>query len=381
MSAVSGQLRFDVLARDGGARLGRLWLERGTVETPVFMPVGTYGTVKAMMPEELEGLGAEIVLANTFHLMLRPGPEIVALHRDRLHGFMGWPRPILTDSGGFQVFSLAQLRRIDEDGVRFRSPVDGASLHMRPEDAMEMQRALGSDIAMAFDDCTAYPASEQQARESMQRSMRWALRSHDHYYREPAPGHLFAIVQGGMFPELRRQSIQLLAEREFQGYAVGGLAVGESEAERLQVLDVVTPLLPAQRPRYLMGVGYPQDIVAAVARGIDMFDCVMPTRHARNGHLFTSEGVINIRNAAHQRDTGPVDPACGCATCRRYSRAYLRHLDRCKEILGVRLATLHNLHFYLQLMREIRRAIAERRFAALAARIMALPRRLAEPVA
>src|SRR5579864_1001595 len=356
MSAASRQLRFDVLARDGGARLGRLWLERGTVETPVFMPVGTYGTVKAMMPEELEGLGAEIVLANTFHLMLRPGPEIVALHRDRLHGFMGWPRPILTDSGGFQVFSLAQLRRIDEDGVHFRSPVDGASLHMRPEDAMDVQRALGSDIAMAFDDCTAYPASEQQARESMQRSMRWALRSHDHYYRDPAPGHLFGIVQGGMFPELRRESIRLLAEREFQGYAVGGLAVGESEPERLQVLDTVTPLLPAQRPRYLMGVGYPQDIVAAVARGVDMFDCVMPTRHARNGHLFTSEGIINIRNAVHQRDTGPVDPACGCATCRRYSRAYLRHLDRCKEILGVRLATLHNLHFYLELMRQIRSA-------------------------
>ncbi len=381
MSTAHRQLRFDLLASDGGARLGRLWLERGPVETPVFMPVGTYGTVKAMTPEELEGLGAEIVLANTFHLMLRPGPEIVALHRDGLHGFMGWQRPILTDSGGFQVFSLAQLRRIDEDGVRFRSPVDGASLHVRPEDAMEVQRALGSDIAMAFDDCTAYPASEQQARESMQRSMRWALRSHDHYYRQLAPGHLFAIVQGGMFTELRRQSIELLSEREFQGYAVGGLAVGESEAERLQVLDAVTPQLPAQRPRYLMGVGYPQDIVAAVARGIDMFDCVMPTRHARNGHLFTSEGVINIRNAVHQRDTGPVDPACHCSTCRRYSRAYLRHLDRCNEILGVRLATLHNLHFYLQLMREIRRAIADGRFAALAARIMALPRRLAEPVA
>ena len=374
--------RFELLSQDGAARLGRLTLPHGSVDTPAFMPVGTYGTVKAMTPEELEGLGAQIVLGNTFHLMLRPGSEIIALHRDGLHGFMGWNRPILTDSGGFQVFSLASLRRIDEDGVSFRSPVDGANVRMRPEDAMDVQRALASDIAMAFDDCTAYPASEQQARESMQRSMRWALRSHDHYYRAPsAPGHLFGIVQGGMYEHLRLESIEALSAREFAGYAIGGLAVGEPEQERLRVLELVAPRLPALRPRYLMGVGYPHDIVAAVARGVDMFDCVMPTRHARNGHLFTSAGIINIRNAAHQRDTGPIDPACSCSTCSRYSRAYLRHLDRCNEILGVRLATLHNLHFYLQLMRQIRAAIAAGQFAPFAAGILALPRRDGTPVA
>ncbi len=382
MSAADSGLQFEVLARDGAARTGRLRLPHGVVETPVFMPVGTYGTVKGMAPEELEGLGTQILLGNTFHLMLRPGADIVGLHRDGLHGFMGWQRPILTDSGGFQVFSLAQLRQIDEDGVRFRSPVDGAAVHMRPEDAMEVQRALGSDIAMAFDDCTAYPASEDQARESMQRSMRWAMRSYDHYYRDAqAPGNLFAIVQGGMYESLRRESLDALAQRDFPGYAVGGLAVGESEDERLRVLQAVAPQLPPDRPRYLMGVGYPHDIVAAVACGIDMFDCVMPTRHARNGHLFTAAGIINIRNAVHARDTGPIDPACGCSTCARYSRAYLRHLDSCKEILGVRLATLHNLHFYLQLMREIRGAIAAGCFAALAARILATPRRFTVPVA
>ena len=379
-------LGFELLARDGAARLGRLTLPHGSVDTPAFMPVGTYGTVKAMTPEELEGLGAQIVLGNTFHLMLRPGADIVGLHRDGLHGFMGWDRPILTDSGGFQVFSLASLRRIDEDGVSFRSPVDGAPVRMRPEDAMDIQRALASDIAMAFDDCTAYPATEQRARESMQRSMRWALRSHDHYYRDAPriaapPGHLFGIVQGGMFEHLRLESLEALSQREFAGYAIGGLAVGEPEAERLQVLDFVSPRLPQLRPRYLMGVGYPQDIVAAVARGVDMFDCVMPTRHARNGHLFTSDGIINIRNAVHQRDTGPIDAACGCSTCRRYSRAYLRHLDRCNEVLGVRLATLHNLYFYLELMRRIRTAIAARQFAQFAAGILALPRRPGTPVA
>jgi queuine tRNA-ribosyltransferase len=379
-------LRFEVIAQDGAARLARLTLPHGSVDTPAFMPVGTYGAVKGMMPEELEGLGAQIVLGNTFHLMLRPGPEIIGLHRDGLHGFMGWPRPILTDSGGFQVFSLTSLRRIDEDGVSFRSPVDGASVRMRPEDAMDVQRALASDIAMAFDDCTAYPATLAQARESMQRSMRWALRSHDRYYRgpaggEPPPGHLFGIVQGGMFEDLRLESIETLSPREFAGYAIGGLAVGEPEEERLRVLDFVTPRLPAQRPRYLMGVGYPHDIVAAVARGVDLFDCVMPTRHARNGHLFTAAGIINIRNAVHQRDTGPIDPACSCSTCRRYSRAYLRHLDRCNEILGVRLATLHNLHFYLELMRRIRAAIAAGRFAQFAAGIIAQPRRPGTPVA
>jgi len=382
MSTIAPHAHFEVLAQDGAARLGRLRLAHGSVETPVFMPVGTYGTVKAMAPEELESLGARIVLANTFHLMLRPGAEIVALHRDGLHGFMGWPRPILTDSGGFQLFSLAPLRQIDEDGVRLRSPVDGAPLYLRPEDAMDVQRALRSDIAMAFDECTAYPVSLSQARESMQRSMRWALRSYDHYYRDgAAPGQLFAIVQGGMYEELRLESLEALSQREFPGYAVGGLAVGEPQAERVRVLEALGPHLPADRPRYLMGVGYPHDIIEAVACGIDMFDCVMPTRHARNGHLFTSQGIINIRNAVHQRATGPIDPACDCAACRQYSRAYLHHLDHCKEILGVRLATVHNLHFYLELMRSIREAIAQGQFAALAQRILATPRRLAVPVA
>jgi queuine tRNA-ribosyltransferase len=389
-------MSFEVHARDGAARLGRLTLPHGSVDTPAFMPVGTYGTVKAMTPEELEALGAQIVLGNTFHLMLRPGPQIIGLHRDGLHGFMGWSKPILTDSGGFQVFSLASLRRIDEDGVSFRSPVDGASVRMRPEDAMDVQRVLGSDIAMAFDDCTAYPATEQQARESMQRSMRWALRSYDHYYREPPGrdppgrdppgrdpprGHLFGIVQGGMYEDLRLESLAALSQREFAGYAIGGLAVGEPEEERLRILECVTPRLPLLQPRYLMGVGYPHDIVAAVAHGVDLFDCVMPTRHARNGHLFTSAGIINIRNAVHQADTGPIDPACSCSTCSRYSRAYLRHLDRCNEILGLRLATLHNLHFYLQLMRQIRAAIAAGQFAQFAAGIMGLPRRPGTPVA
>lgn len=373
---------FLVGARDGEARLARLVLPHGVVETPAFMPVGTYGTVKAMTPQELEALGAQVILGNTFHLLLRPGPEIIGLHPDGLHGFMGWRHPILTDSGGFQVFSLAQLRRIDEDGVSFRSPVDGAALRMRPEDAMDMQRVLRSDVAMAFDDCTAYPASEGQAAESMRRSMRWALRSFDHYYRDGmAPGHLFGIVQGGMYPNLRLESIEALSRRGFAGLAIGGLAVGEPEEARLAVLDAVLPHLPQERPRYLMGVGYPHDIVAAVLRGVDLFDCVMPTRHARNGHLFTSEGVINIRNAVHQRDIGPIDPECSCSTCAHYSRAYLRHLDRCNEILGVRLATLHNLHFYLTLMRRIRAAIAAGTLSQLAASLTALPRRAGGAVA
>ncbi len=372
---------FELLASDGGARRGRLRLAHGVVETPVFMPVGTYGTVKAMTPLELEALGADIVLGNTFHLMLRPGAEIVALHRDGLHGFMGWQRPILTDSGGFQVFSLATLRKINEQGVRFRSPVDGAEISMGPEEAMDVQRALHSDIAMAFDDCTAWPATHAQASESMERSMRWAERSFRHYYRDAPPGSLFGIVQGGMYTDLRMESLQALSRQDWPGLAIGGLAVGEPEPERLRVLDELLPQMPADRPRYLMGVGYPQDIVNAVQRGVDMFDCVMPTRHARNGHLFTSEGIINIRNAVHERDTGPLDPACSCSTCRNYSRAYLRHLDRCNEILGVRLGTLHNLHYYLDLMRRIREAIESGRFRQLASEILAIPRRASGPVA
>jgi queuine tRNA-ribosyltransferase len=305
--------------------------------------------------------------------MLRPGPEVVALHRDGLHGFMNWQRPILTDSGGFQVFSLASLRKIDEQGVRFQSPVDGSPVFMRPEDAMDVQWALGSDIAMAFDECTPYPATEKQARDSMERSMRWARRSFEHYYRDQPPGSLFGIVQGGMYEHLRSASLEELSRLDWPGYAIGGLAVGEPEADRLRMLEHLGPLLPVDKPRYLMGVGYPADIIQAVRRGIDMFDCVMPTRHARNGHLFTSEGVINIRNAVHERDTGPVDPNCSCGTCRNYSRAYLRHLDRCKEVLGVRLTSLHNLHYYLELMRRIREAIAAGTLDRLSAEIMAIP--------
>jgi queuine tRNA-ribosyltransferase len=324
------------------------------------MPVGTYGTVKAMTPEELTGIGAQIILGNTFHLLLRPGPAVVDAHGG-LHGFMHWQRPILTDSGGFQVFSLKSLRRISEEGVRFRSPVDGAEVRLTPEDSMDMQLALRSDIAMALDDCTEHPATEAEARASMERSMRWAQRSHAHYYRAdgaPAPGGLFGIVQGGMYLSLRLASLEALLRLPWPGLAVGGLAVGEPEEERLRVLETLMPHMPAERPRYLMGVGRPEDIVAAVLRGIDLFDCVMPTRHARNGHLFTSTGVINIRNSAYQADLGPVDAACDCYTCAHYSRAYLRHLDRCNEILGSRLNTIHNLHFYMRLMEQLRGAIS-----------------------
>ena len=361
-------LRYELLATDGAARRGRVHARHGSIETPAFMPVGTYGTVKAMTAEELEGLGAEIVLGNTFHLMLRPGADVIA-ELGGLHRFMHWSRPILTDSGGFQVFSLAKLRKISEEGVKFRSPIDGSEVRLTPEDSMDVQRALGSDIAMMFDDCTAWPATETQARASMERSMRWARRCHDHYYRdgrEAAPGDLFGIVQGGMYPQLRRESLDALMAIDPPGLAVGGLAVGEPELERLRVLEELVPHMPTDRPRYLMGVGRPEDIVAAVLRGIDMFDCVMPTRHARNGHLFTCTGVINIRNAVHQRDPGPIDPECSCYTCRNYSRAYLRHLDRCKEILGSRLNTIHNLHFYLELMRQLREAISQGRVAAFA---------------
>lgn len=361
---------FEVVANDGAARLGRLTLSHGVVETPAFMPVGTYGTVKAMTPEDLTGLGAQIVLGNTFHLMLRPGPGIIADHGG-LHGFMHWQRPILTDSGGFQVFSLAKLRRITEDGVRFRSPIDGSEVQLTPERSMDVQRALGSDIAMAFDDCTAYPCTHAAARDSMERSMRWAARCKASYYREAPPGVLFGIVQGGMYGDLRSASLQSLLELGLPGLAIGGLAVGEPEAERLAVLDALVPQMPADRPRYLMGVGRPEDIVQAVLRGVDMFDCVMPTRHARNGHLFTATGAINIRNAAHQRDLGPVDATCACYTCRNYSRAYLRHLDRCNEILGSRLNTIHNLHFYLDLMRRLRAAIAAGNLAGFSAAFFA----------
>ena len=364
-------LGFELLATDGAARRGRVRAVHGSFDTPAFMPVGTYGTVKAMTPEELESLGAQIVLGNTFHLMLRPGAETVA-ELGGLHRFMHWSRPILTDSGGFQVFSLAQLRKITEEGVRFRSPIDGSAVRLTPEDSMQVQRLLGSDIAMMFDDCTAWPATHEAAEASMERSMRWAARCRDHYHASPPPGALFGIVQGGMYPDLRQRSLEALLEVDaalpgsVAGLAIGGLAVGEPEPERLAVLEALVPRMPVERPRYLMGVGRPEDIVAAVLRGVDMFDCVMPTRHARNGHLFTATGVINIRNAVHQKAPGPIDPECGCYTCRNYSRAYLRHLDRCNEILGSRLNTIHNLHFYLALMRDLRAAIETGSLAAFA---------------
>jgi queuine tRNA-ribosyltransferase len=345
------------------ARCGRLALARGEVETPAFMPVGTYGTVKAMTPEELESVGARIILGNTFHLMLRPGTEVVA-HHGGLHGFMHWQRPILTDSGGFQVYSLADLRKVTEEGVRFRSPVDGAEVFLTPERSMEVQAALASDIAMVFDECTPYPATEQQARKSMELSLRWSARSRAAYDALPGPGTLFGIVQGGMHPALRRASLDGLEQIGFEGLAIGGLSVGEPEEERNRVLEELVPQMPWAKPRYLMGVGRPEDIVEAVRRGVDLFDCVIPTRHARNGHLFTRTGVVNIRNACHADDTRPLEEGCDCYTCRNYSRAYLRHLDRCGEILGSRLNTIHNLRYYLRLMEGLRAAISEGRLGA-----------------
>jgi len=374
---------FTVTAREGAARAGTLATAHGVIDTPAFMPVGTYGTVKAMTPEELTGLGAQIVLGNTFHLLLRPGPAVIGAHGG-LHRFMHWDRPILTDSGGFQVFSLESLRRIDEEGVRFRSPLDGREVRLTPEDSMDMQHTLRSDIAMALDDCTPHPATEREARESMERSMRWAARSHAHYHRAaaaPPPGGLFGIVQGGMHVPLRLASLESLLRLDWPGLAVGGLAVGESEEERLAVLEGLVPHMPADRPRYLMGVGRPEDIVAAVLRGIDLFDCVIPTRHARNGHLFTAHGVINIRNSVHQQDLSPVDATCACYTCRHYTRAYLRHLDRCNEILGSRLNTIHNLHFYLEMMRSLRAALAAGVFASWAQRFLDARRGPGDPVA
>ncbi|MSQ97917.1 MAG: tRNA guanosine(34) transglycosylase Tgt [Xanthomonadales bacterium] len=347
-------MEFQLSHVAGKARRGQLRFKRGTVETPAFMPVGTYGTVKAMTPEEVAWTGAEILLGNTFHLMLRPGADVIEAHGG-LHGFMHWDKPILTDSGGFQVWSLAERRKISEAGVSFASPVDGATVFMGPEESMAVQRSLGSDIVMIFDECTPFPASLDQARTSMELSLRWAERSKRAHQGNPSA--LFGIVQGGMHENLRLESAAELARMGFDGYAIGGLAVGEPEEERHHVLDFILPELPHNRPRYLMGVGRPEDIIAGVIRGVDMFDCVMPTRNARNGHLFTSRGVLRIRNARYEKDTRPVDPACACTTCQNYSRAYLRHLDRCNEILGARLMTMHNLFFYQQLMQGLRAAI------------------------
>jgi queuine tRNA-ribosyltransferase len=344
-------MNFKILKKDGKARRGMLELAHGGVDTPAFMPVGTYGTVKAMSPEEVAALGAQIVLGNTFHLWLRPGLEVIAKH-DGLHRFMHWNGPILTDSGGFQVFSLNELRKISEEGVRFASPINGDKLFLTPEESMRIQTALNSDIAMVFDECLAYPATEQQAAESMRLSMRWAARSRKAWTSENA---LFGIVQGGVYPHLRAESVDKLLEIGFDGYAIGGLAVGEPAEERSRILD--STRMPEQRPRYLMGVGTPEDIIEAVGAGIDMFDCVLPTRNARNGWLFTRHGDIRIRNARFRDDTAPLDADCACYTCRNFTRAYLYHLDKAKEILGARLNTLHNLHYYQELMRELRAAI------------------------
>lgn len=348
-------MKFELITTDGNARRGRMLFERGVVETPAFMPVGTYGTVKGMTPEELEATGAQICLGNTFHLMLRPGTEIIRQHGD-LHDFMHWQKPILTDSGGFQVFSLGELRKITEEGVKFRSPLNGERIMLTPEKSMEVQRALGSDIVMIFDECTPYPATEQQARKSMELSLRWAKRSKDAHGDNPSA--LFGIIQGGMYPDLRDQSLQQLEQIGFDGYAIGGLSVGEPKTEMIKILNHTTGQMPQHKPRYLMGVGKPEDIVEAVRRGIDMFDCVMPTRNARNGHLFVNNGVVKIRNSKYKDDISPLDAECDCYTCKNYSRSYLHHLDKCNEILGARLNTIHNLHHYQKLMQGLRDAIA-----------------------
>jgi len=365
---------FHVYATDGPARRGTLRLNHGTVETPIFMPVGTYGTVKAMTPHELADDGAQIVLGNTFHLWLRPGLDVIGKHGG-LHRFMGWSRPILTDSGGFQVFSLGALRKISEDGVAFASPVNGDRLFLTPEESMRIQRVLNSDIAMIFDECTPYrigdgpaarPATEREAADSMRLSLRWARRSRDAFNQQENPNALFGIVQGGMFEHLRDESAEGLADIGFDGYAIGGLSVGEPKPEMLRVLRHVAPRLPRDQPRYLMGVGTPEDLLDGIAAGIDMFDCVMPTRNARNGWLFTRHGDIKIRNSRYRDDTRPLDLACTCYTCTNFTRAYLHHLQRVNEILGARLNTIHNLHYYLDLMRQARAAIETGTFAAFA---------------
>ncbi|SPA26607.1 Queuine tRNA-ribosyltransferase, tRNA-guanine transglycosylase [Cupriavidus taiwanensis] len=360
-------LNFELITTDGNARRGRVTLNHGVVETPIFMPVGTYGSVKAMSPLELNEIGAQIILGNTFHLWLRPGLDVVNAH-DGLHRFIGWDKPILTDSGGFQVFSLGDLRKITEDGVTFASPVNGDKLFLSPEISMQIQRTLNSDIVMQFDECTPYeidgrPATHEEAAKSMRMSLRWARRSRDEFERLANPNALFGIVQGGMYEDLRDESLAGLSELDFHGFAIGGLSVGEPKEDMMRVLEHVAPRLPANKPHYLMGVGTPEDLVAGVAAGVDMFDCVMPTRNARNGWLFTRYGDVKIKNAAHRNDPRPLDESCACYTCRNFSRAYLHHLHRVGEILGARLNTIHNLHYYLQLMREVREAIEQHRFA------------------
>jgi queuine tRNA-ribosyltransferase len=365
-------MKFSVTHRDGQARRGELELAHGRVQTPAFMPVGTYGSVKAMSPDELAALGAEIVLGNTFHLWLRPGLDVVAKHGG-LHRFMGWERPILTDSGGFQVFSLGALRKLTEEGVQFASPINGDRLMLTPEESMRIQMTLDSDIAMVFDECTAYPASEQQAAESMRLSMRWARRSRDAFDSRNA---LFGIVQGGMYEHLRDESLESLKQIQFEGYAIGGLSVGEPKDERERIVAHLVPRMPAERPRYLMGMGTPEDIIGAVLAGIDMLDCVLPTRNARNGWLFTRFGDVKIRNARYRDDTAPLDDTCACYACRHFTRAYLYHLQKANEILGARLNTLHNLHYYQDLMRELRGAIERGALAEASRRLLADRQRL-----
>ena len=347
-------MKFKVSATSGRARRGELDFPRGKVQTPAFMPVGTYGTVKGMLPRDIEEIGAEIILGNTFHLMLRPGTEVVKKHGD-LHDFIQWQGPILTDSGGFQVFSLGDMRKITEKGVEFKSPIDGSPVFIDPEKSMQVQRDLGSDVVMIFDECTPYPATEKQANDSMQLSLRWAERSKKAHADNPSA--LFGIVQGGMYESLRDESMAGLEEIGFDGYAIGGLSVGEPKEDMVRILEHLGDKMPADKPRYLMGVGKPADLVEAVLRGIDMFDCVMPTRNARNGHLFTSTGVIKIRNAVHRGDTAPLDENCDCYTCQNFSRGYLHHLDKCGEILGAQLNTIHNLRYYQNLMSGLRDAI------------------------
>jgi queuine tRNA-ribosyltransferase len=353
-------LRFEIVARDGPARRGRLTLTHGTVETPAFMPVGTYGSVKAMSPDDLRSVGAQVVLGNTFHLWLRPGLEVIGAHNG-LHRFMGWDGPILTDSGGFQVFSLGGMRKITEEGVRFRSPVNGDACFLSPEESMRIQGVLDADIAMIFDECTPFPADRSHAAESMRLSLRWAERS-----RRAHDGNgnaLFGIVKGGRYEDLRDASLEGLTDIGFDGYAIGGLSVGEPKEDMQRILRHTAPSLPAGAPRYLMGVGTPADVVDAVESGIDMFDCVLPTRNARNGWIFTRNGTIRLRNARYRDDTAPLDPACECYTCRNFTRAYLHHLQRINEILGAHLNTLHNLYFYQELMRGLREAISAGRFS------------------
>jgi queuine tRNA-ribosyltransferase len=373
-------MQFTLHGTDGPARRATLKLAHGEVETPAFMPVGTYGTVKAMSPPELKGIGAHIVLGNTFHLWLRPGLDIIAKH-EGLHRFMAWEGPILTDSGGFQVWSLGDLRKITEEGVAFQSPVNGDKCFLSPEESMRIQYVLNSDIVMIFDECTGYPSTHAEAAESMRLSLRWAARSKHEFDRLGNANALFGIVQGGMYEDLREESLAGLCEIGFHGYAVGGLSVGEPKEDMLRILAHTVPKLPADRPRYLMGVGTPEDLVAAVDKGVDMFDCVMPTRNARNGWLFTRFGDVKIRNARYKDDTGPLDPSCGCETCRSYTRAYLHHLQRTNEILGARLNTLHNLHYYQTLMREMRDAIAGKRFSAFKAKFAADRAAALEPAA